>query len=234
MVGTKEPDAGPLNFRFFAERKAVRGVERQAGEIRYMREPTNRSRREVPLKRSILILLLAGLIGLAACGTELTPTQLTMAVQTLTASAYTPTPTSTPDPDESAIVILLNRGLAETVDPLSQTIDARYQVVDASFPPGVDGKSTTFRIDVRCECASAAACCTVERTFIAVTAAMKTGAEKIARQVPNSVDSLQVACFDHATQTGMMVASWQDMVSYFTGAINGFQLGARVVKLAGP
>ena len=186
------------------------------------------------MKRPVLILLLTGLIGLAACGNDLTPAQLTMAEQTLTAAVYTPTATSTPDPDESAIVILLNRGLAETIDPLSQTIDARYQVVDASFPPGMDGQLTTFRIDVRCECAAIASCCTLERTFVVVTTAMKAGAEKIARQVPNSVTSLQVACFDHATQTGMMVSSWPDMVAYFTGGINGFQLGARVIRLTGP
>jgi len=157
-----------------------------------------------------------------------------MAVQTLTAAAYTPTATSTPDPDESAIVILLNRGLAETTDPLSQTIDARYQVVDASFPTNADGTPNTFRIDVRCECASAASCCTLERTFVVVTDAMKVDAAKIARQVPNTVTSLQVACFDHVTQIGMMIASWDDMVAYFTSSINGFQLGARVVRLAGP
>jgi hypothetical protein len=186
------------------------------------------------VKRPVLILLLAGLIGLAACGNSLTPAQLTLAVQTLTAAVYTPTTTSTPDPDESAIVMLLNRGLAETTDPLSQTIDARYQVVDASFPVGADGSPTTFRVDVRCECAAATACCTLERTFVVVTAAMKVGAEKIGRQVPNSVASLQVVCFDHGSQTGMMIAGWNDMVSYFTGLINGFQLGARVVKLAGP
>jgi hypothetical protein len=186
---------------------------------------------EIPVKRTILILLLTGLIWLAACGNDLTPAQLTMAVQTLTAAAYTPTVTSTPDPDESAIVILLNRGLEQTTDPLSQTIDARYQVVDASFPLDMDGRQTTFRIDVRCECAS---CCTLERTFVVVTAAMKAGADKIARQVPNTVTSMQVTCFDHATQTGMMVASWPDMVAYFTGGINGFQLGARVIRLVGP
>jgi hypothetical protein len=188
----------------------------------------------MPVKRPILMLLLTGLVWLAACGNDLTPAQLTMALQTLTAAAYTPTATSTPDPDESAIVILLNRGLAETTDPLSQTIDARYQVVDASFPLGTDGRPTTFRINVRCECASATTCCTLERTFVVVTAAMKAGAEKIARQVPGTVTSLQVTCFDHATQTGMMVASWPDMVAFFTGGINGFQLGARVVKLVGP
>jgi hypothetical protein len=178
--------------------------------------------------------MLAGLLWLSACGTDLTPAQLTMAVQTLTAAAYTPTATSTPDPDESAIVMLLNRGLAETTDPLSQTIDARYQVVDASFSVDANGSPATFRIDVRCECASATSCCTLERTFVAITAAMKVGVEKIAKQVPDTVTSLQVVCFDHASQTGLMIASWNDMVAYFTGMINGFQLGARVVKLAGP
>lgn len=188
----------------------------------------------VPVKRPILILLLTGLVWLSACGNNITPAQLTMAVQTLTAAAYTPTATSTPDPDESAIVMLLNRGLAETTDPLSQTIDARYQVVDASFPLDAQGGPTTFRVDVRCECAGASLCCTPERIFVALTAAMKVDAEKITRQVPRTVVSLQVACFDHATQNGMMIANWEDMKAYFKGVINGFQLGARVMRLPGP
>ena len=186
------------------------------------------------MKRPVLILMLTGLIWLAACGNDLTPDQLTMAVQTLTAAAYTPTATSTPDPDESAIVILLNRGLAETTDPLSQTIDARYQVVDASFPVGADQKPTVFRIDVRCECINGASCCTLERTFVVLTEAMKPGIEKIARQVSASVVDVQVACLDRSTQIGMVVISWRDMVDYFAGRINGFQLGGRVIKLVGP
>lgn len=186
------------------------------------------------MKRPILYILLIGLFWLVACGNSLTPEQLTMAVQTLTAAAYTPTATSTPDPDESAIVILLNRGLAETIDPLSQTMDARYQVVDASFPASADGIPTSFRIDVRCECISAANCCTPERTFVILTAAMKAVVEKIARQVPLTVANLQVTCFDRTAQSGLMIANWNDMVAYFTGTINGFQLGARVTKLPGP
>ncbi len=186
------------------------------------------------MKRRVLVFLLTVLLGLAACGNDLTSDQLTMAVQTLTAQAYTPTATSTPDPDESAIVMLLNRGLVETADPLSLTIDARYQALDVSFPAEADGIPNTFRIDVRCECVSAAPCCTIERAFIALTTAMQVSADKIARQVPATVASLQVVCFDRAAPSGMMIASWDDMLSYFRGAINGFQLGARLVKLAGP
>lgn len=186
------------------------------------------------MKRLVLFLALAGLIGLAACGNDLTPEQLTLAVQTLTAAAYTPTATSTPDPDESVIVMLINHGLVETADPLALTIDARYQALDVSFPAGADGIPNTFRIDVRCECAGASLCCTPERMFVALTAAMRVNAAKIMRQVPPAVISLQAACFDRTTQIGMMIASWDDVAAYFSGAINGFQLGARLVKLAGP
>lgn len=186
------------------------------------------------MKRPALFLLLTGLFWLSACANDLTTDQLTMAVKTLTAAVYTQTPTSTPDPDESVIVILLNRALAETTDPLSLTLDARYQVVDASFPAGMDGNPDTFRVDVRCECVSAGVCCTPERTFVVLTAAMKVVVQKVASQVPVSVVSLQVACFDRTVQGGMMIANWKDMIDYFTGSINGFQLGSRVIKLAGP
>lgn len=186
------------------------------------------------MKRLAPIFLLAGLIWLSACRGDLTPEQLTLAVQTLTAQAYTPTATPTPDPDESAIVLLLNRGLAETADPLSLAIDARYQVMDVSFPSDAEGIPTAFRVDIRCECAGASPCCTPERAFIALTNAMQTVADKVARQTPATVISLQAVCSDRAAQIGMMIASWADMLAYFRGTINGFQLGARVVKLAAP
>ncbi len=186
------------------------------------------------MKRLILILCLSGLTWLAACGDVLTPEQMNMAVQTLTAAACTPTATSTPDPDENLIVLLLNRGLVETSDPLSQTIDARYQVVDAGFPAEAGGTPVTFHVDMRCECAGMSACCTPERMFIVFTTAMKAEMQRIIRQVPGTVSNLQVDCHDHATRIGMIMAGWEDMTGYLRGSINGFQLGARIVKFDGP
>lgn len=185
------------------------------------------------MKRIFLITLPFIVLALANCGYDLSTSQMASAVQTLTATVLPPTPTSTPDPDESAIVILLNHGLDQTTDPLSQTIDARYQVVDASFPLGTNQIASMFRIDVRCECLGTA-CCTPERTFVVIMNAMKPVAEKIARQVPASVTEVQVVCLDHTNQIGAMIASWRDMVDYFSGTINGFQLGARTFKLIGP
>jgi hypothetical protein len=186
------------------------------------------------MKHPLLFLSLTGLICLAACGSSLTPDQLSMAVQTLTAVSYTPTPSATPDPDESAIVILLNRGLVETGDPLSQTIEARYQVLEAGFPADSDGSLSTFQVDVRCECAGTSACCTAERMFIVLTSAMRAEMQRIIRQVPKTVASLRVDCHDHATRIGMIMVAWQDMLGYLRGTVNGFQLGARIVKFDGP
>ncbi|MEW5939826.1 MAG: hypothetical protein AB1750_09215 [Chloroflexota bacterium] len=185
------------------------------------------------MKLFIQALLFVMALILVSCGDVLSTAQMASAVQTLTATVLPPTPTVTPDPDESAIVMLLNRGLEQTADPLSQTVDARYQVVDASFPLGANQLAATFRIDVRCECVGSA-CCTPERTFVVIVAAMKPGMEKIARQVPVTVMDVQVVCLDHTTPIGMMIVAWRDLTGYFTGAINGFQLGARAIRLAGP
>ncbi len=186
------------------------------------------------MKRLVLPILFFIFFALVSCSDDLSTAQMENAVKTLTATVLPPTFTSTPDPDESAIVMLLNRGLEQTTDPLSQTIDARYQVLDASFPLGADQVPSTFRIDVRCECVNGTSCCTLERTFIVLTQAMKPGIAKIAQQVPATVMDTQVVSLDHSTQIGMIVVSWRDLLDYFRGAINGFQLGSRVITLKGP
>ena len=185
------------------------------------------------MKRIVLFLLPVLILAMAGCGDVLTTAQMLSAVQTLTATVLPPTPTATPDPDENAIVMLLNRGLEQTLDPLSQTIDAHYQVMDASFPLGISQQAATFQVNVRCECYGAS-CCTPERTFVVIVNAMKPGIEKIARQVPVSVTSFQVVCQSSSMQIGVLTVAWQDMVDYFSGRINGYQLGARTVKYAGP
>jgi hypothetical protein len=186
------------------------------------------------MKRLVLLFGLTGVLWLASCDNSLTPEQLSMAVRTLTAAAYTPTVTPTSDPDESAIVMLLNRGLVGTGDPLSQTIDARYQVLEAGFPADPAGALTVFQVLVRCECAGTSACCTSERMFIVLTAAMKMEMQKIIRQVPDTVATLQVDCYDRSIRIGMLMVGWEDMVGYLRGSVNGFQLGARVVKFDAP
>ena len=183
------------------------------------------------MRRMIAAISFVLLLALVACvASDLSTAQMNSAVQTLTATVLPPTITPTPDPDESAIVLLLNHGLEQTADPLSQTVDARYQVIDASFPLDINNNASTFLIEVRCECVNGL-CCTPERTFVMVVNAMQSVADKIARQIPGTVTNMQVACLDHTSSIGMVLVAWNDMAEYLTGKINGFQLGGRVIKL---
>jgi hypothetical protein len=87
---------------------------------------------------------------------------------------------------------------------------------------------------MRCECAGTSSCCIPERMFIVLTTAMKIEMQRIIRQVPDTVSNLRVGCFEHANQIGIIIANWEDMVGYLRGSINGFQLGARIIKYDGP
>jgi len=67
-----------------------------------------------------------------------------------------------------------------------------------------------------------------------LTSAMRAEMQRIIRQVPGTVANLRVDCHDHATRIGMIMVAWDDMLGYLRGSINGFQLGARIVKFDGP
>lgn len=183
------------------------------------------------MRRMIVAFSFVLLLVLVACvASDLSTAQMASAVQTLTATVLPPTVTPTPDPDESTIVLLLNHGLEQTADPLSQTVDARYQVIDVSFPLDINNKASTFLINVRCECVNGS-CCTAERTFVVFVNAMKSVVDKVARHVPGTVTNMQVSCLEHTSSIGMVLVGWNDMADYLTGKINGFQLGGRVIKL---
>jgi len=164
---------------------------------------------------------------------DISPAQGTAVGQTQTATMWTPTITPTPDPNESKIVEWLNDGLAST-DALEKTLDANYQAVDVSFPPVLDSSPVIFRVNIRCECAMNTPCCFPERMFVVTMAAMKSRADKIIGQVPGSISQVNVVCFDHANQIGVIYAGWSDVKGYLLDEINGYQLGSRVSRGALP
>jgi len=187
------------------------------------------------MKRLLPLILVLLFIGISSCDsvTVISPAEGTAVAQTQTATIWTPTVTSTPDPDESKIVMWLNETLL-SADPLEQTLDAKYQVLDVLFPETPGSPSAVFRMEVRCECSSNMQCCVPERMFVVVMKAMEKYPEKIIEQVANRASDVQVVCYDHITPIGMMVATWPDVKSYLLKQITGFQLGARVVKLPAP
>lgn len=184
------------------------------------------------MKRFLLLIPIFLLMLLNACGNttaNISPAEGTAVGQTQTAVAWTPTTSPTPDPNEAKIVEWLNTELS-SADPLEQTLDAKYQVVDASFPTAPNGLSTVFRVDVRCECVTNTQCCIPERTFVVIIGAMKNRADKIIEQVPGTVNEVKVVCNDHMTQLGVMSAWWSDLKGYLLDQINGYQLGSRVFR----
>jgi hypothetical protein len=187
------------------------------------------------LKRVLFFVPVFLFILLNACAgnvSAVAPPVGTAVGETQTASVWTPTISPTPDPNESRIVEWLNEELSNA-DALEQTLDARYQVVDVSFP-AVNGLASVIRLDVRCECAMNGQCCMPERMFVVTIGSFKKRADQILEQVPGTVNELKVVCYDHVTQVGVMSASWMDVRSYFLEQLNGYQLGSRVYRSSLP
>ncbi len=184
------------------------------------------------MKRLLSILPFFVLLLLNACGNYpvgVSPSEGTAVGKTQTAVAWTQTISPTPVPDQAKIVEWLNAELSNA-DSLEQTLDAKYQVVEVSFPIGSNGLAAIIQVDIRCECATYGQCCNPERMFVAAIGSMKKRQDKIIEQVPVTVSKMKVVCYDHMTQFAIMSASWSDVKSYLQGQINGYQFGARVIR----
>jgi hypothetical protein len=154
------------------------------------------------------------------------------AIHTLTATAWTPTVTATPVPNTARLVEVLNANLVG-VDPLSETVDAKYYVLDLQFVPDEKNNLVTLRVDVECECVYSV-CCTNERTFVqlmrALVANQKT-IERVRGELPLTIRQLHVTAFDRMQPKGSIQVQWSDVLLYASGQINGNQLGSRIVRL---
>jgi hypothetical protein len=173
------------------------------------------------------------LLVLLACATQTPAMTLPEAIQTLTATQWTPTVTATPVPNTARLVELLNRQLVGT-DPLAETVDAKFYVIDIQFIPDDRKILATLRIDVECECVYSR-CCANERTFVQLIRALAANgktAEKVQSGMPSTVHTLQVAAFEQMQPMGMIQVAWSDVLQYAGGQINGNQLGSRIVRLA--
>lgn len=184
------------------------------------------------MKRLLPILPFFVLLLLNACGNYpvgVSPSEGTAVGKTQTAVAWTPTISPTPVPNESKIIEWLNAELS-SADALEQTLVAKYQVVDVSFPMESNGVRATILVNVRCECATYGQCCNPEQMFVVIIQSMKQRQEKIIGEIPLTVNKMKVVCYDHMTQFAIMSASWSDVKNYLQDHINGYQLGSRVIR----
>jgi len=178
------------------------------------------------------------LIVLIACSPDIADPQVQAAViNSLTATVWTPTPvtpSATPRPNTAKIVDVLN-GVIVGADPLGETIQARYSVVDAQvILDAPTQQALLFRIHVDCEWIYSDSC-TPESTFVVLMYALSKNEKVMGRiqdQLPATVETLEVVAFDRMTQTGVIHVRWNDVWDFVEGNINGNQLGSRMMRLA--
>ena len=185
------------------------------------------------LKRSLPFLLL---IFLIACSPDLSDPEIQHAVvQTLTATALTPTPSMTPVPNTSGIVDILNNAVIGS-DPLEETIDAKFSVLNSQVLFDESTKQAiTLQIDVDCEWIFSDGC-TSEESFVVLMRAFRANDrifKKICDDIPSTIRGLHVVTFDRMLRRGMLAASWDDVMEYVAGQINGNQFGSRTVRITG-
>jgi hypothetical protein len=192
----------------------------------------------------VVALIFVFIIMLGACDTldnQVSPAEADAFIHTLTATMWTPapvTPSATPVPNEAVIVNALNDA-SRGADPLEETLDAKFSILDISFH--LSGKplvTTTLEVHVECEWITRPSC-TVERAFVALAHAFKAVKadvrKKIIGQIPETVLVVQVRAFDHITKPlGIIEVGWQDLLAFANGDITGDQLGTRILRFIPP
>lgn len=185
------------------------------------------------MKPFVLVILVALFFALTGCvGDSPTDMDSTHVVETIIALSYTPTPIRTPDPTENMLVIILNSNLANT-NQLSQALEAKYYIMKVDFLVNNLQVPEQFFIEIHCECVSNDSCCSVKRTFIMLTDAMKPNPELFSL-LPPTIKTLHVSCYDHEKSMGTISVPWYLMMDYFKGITNGFQLGGEINKISTP
>lgn len=187
------------------------------------------------LKRLLPVL---PLIFIIACAPDLSDPKVQSAViGSLTATMWTPVPptlTPTPQPNTAKIVEVLNGALVGT-DPLMETLDARFMVIDAQVLLNASTKeATVLSIRVDCEWVFSDSC-TPESTFVKLIKAISSNEkmiERIANQIPTTVHSFEMLAFDRMRPNGVITIAWKDVIDFSNGKINGNQLGSRIIHQA--
>jgi hypothetical protein len=183
------------------------------------------------------LLPLLPLLFFMACSPDLSDPAIQNAViQSLTATAWTPTPSPTPAPDSARIVEILNNVMLGA-DPLAETIEAKFSVLDVQFLlDALSGEMRNMRISVDCEWIFTDGC-TPEKTFVMLMHAFDANhriVERIVPQVPLTVQELQVVAYERMNPVGVILVKWSDVLEYAAGRINGSQLGARISRPGNP
>jgi hypothetical protein len=173
-----------------------------------------------------------------ACAPDLSDPRIQSAViKSLTATLWTPVPpsaTPTVEPNTARIVEALNTVMVGT-DPLSETVDAKFSVIDVQvIADQTTSVSTTLRIHVDCEWVFSDSC-TPETAFVMLMRAFSANdkvLQHVLNQTPVTIQNLEMLAFDRMQPSGMIIIAWSDVIDFAIGKINGNQIGSRITRLA--
>ena len=176
---------------------------------------------------------------LIACAPDISDPNIQAAViGSLTATAWTPTPVTpspTAEPNTGRIVEILNEVIVGA-DPLSETIVAKYQIIDAQvIMDNTTQLASVLRIHMNCDWVYSDGC-TPESTFVILMVAFSENdkiIERIQNQIPASVQTLELIAFERMTPTSNILIAWKDVWDFALGKINGNQLGSRILRSVG-
>jgi len=197
------------------------------------------------MRRFLVIIPIFLFVLLGACsntrGGEIDPTIGAFVAQTQTATMWTPapiTPTPSVAPKQALIVKALNDEFQKQADPLEETLDAKFSIIDIGFDlSGSPPATTTMQVHVECEWISRPSC-TEARAFIVFARAfkgVKPGVrQKIIEQVPETVLIVQIRAFDHMNEIGIIEITWECLLSFANDEITGEQLAARTIRFQLP
>lgn len=120
-------------------------------------------------------------------------------------------------------------------DPLLETVDAKFIVIDARvLLNGYTKEATVISIHVDCEWVYSDSC-TAESTFVKLMKAISADdkmIERVAGQIPTTVHTFEMLAFDRMKPNGVITIPWNDVLDFSRGKINGNQLGSRIIHQA--
>jgi hypothetical protein len=119
-------------------------------------------------------------------------------------------------------------------DPLTETVVAKYSVIDAQVIMDVTTQQATIlRIHIDCEWIFSDSC-TPESTFVVLMNTFSTNdkvMERVINQIPTTITTLEILAFDQMIPTNILTIAWSDVLAFTFGEINGNQLGSRILRI---
>jgi hypothetical protein len=109
------------------------------------------------------------------------------------------------------------------LDELEQSIVGKYDVLAVGFP-----SDYYLEIDMNCECTEGTACCDPRRIFFVTMQRMFQSKDQVLAEVPSTVRTLDVVCFDHKFAFATVYVPWEKVRGFLQGVVSAAELNSSI------